>query len=127
MRAHGVPGFPDPTAGGPVVVPNGMNPNVPAFRSAQGACAKLLPGGGPGSAPSESARLAMLKVARCLRAHGVPDFPDPTVSPPSLGAKRAALALGRGGFFLVVSDPDAPAFRHAAVICHFPRPHAPSG
>ena len=127
MRAHGVPNFPDPTAGGPVVIPNGMNPNAPALQSAQRACAKLLPGGGPGSRPSESTRLAMLRVARCIRAHGVPDFPDPTIRPPSVGARRAALALGAGGYFLVVSDPAAPAFRHAAAVCHFPMPHPAAG
>jgi hypothetical protein len=51
MRAHGV-NFPDPqfqeggakmTFGGP-----GINPNDPKFKAAQQACAKNLPGGGPG-------------------------------------------------------------------------------
>jgi hypothetical protein len=127
MRAHGAPDFPDPGAGGPLVIPNGVNAKAPAFQSAQRACIKLLPSGGFGSKPSESARLAMLAMARCIRAHGVPNFPDPTATPPSLGGQRAALALGRGGFFLVVSDPDAPAFKRAAAICHFPMPRVPSG
>jgi hypothetical protein len=123
MRAHGVPNFPDPTAGGPLVIPNDINTDAPAFQSAQRACSRLLPGGGPGAASSESVRLSMLRVARCIRAHGLPTFPDPTSAPPSEGDQSGALALGRGGWFLVVSDPQAPAFRRAAAVCHFPIPH----
>jgi hypothetical protein len=127
MRAHGVPGFPDPSGGGPVVMPNGINADAPAFQSAQRACNKLLPAAGSGGRPSESDRLAMVAMARCIRAHDVPTFPDPTTTPPTSQAQRGALALGRGGLFLVVSDPDAPAFKRAAAICHFPMPHLPSG
>lgn len=127
MRAHGVPGFPDPTAGGTLALPNGMNPQAPAFQSAQRACAKLLPGGGPGGTPSESIRLSMFRIARCIRAHGLPSFPDPTSSPPSPDAQPGGLALGRGGWFLVVSDPQAPAFKRAAAVCHFPMPHSRAG
>ncbi|MGH2893681.1 MAG: hypothetical protein ACRDPM_10520 [Solirubrobacteraceae bacterium] len=127
MRAHGVPNFPDPSPGAGLVIPNGINADAPAFQNAQRTCNKLLPGNGPGAKPSERARLAMLAMARCIRAHGVPSFPDPTATPPTRPAQRAALALGRGGLFLVVSDPDAPAFKHAAAICHFPMPHPPSG
>jgi hypothetical protein len=126
MRAHGVPGFPDPSGGGPVVIPNGINADAPAFQSAQRACNKLLPGGQPGGRSSESAKLAMLAMARCIRAHGVPNFPDPTTGPPA-SPPAQGLALGRGGEFLVVADPQAPAFKHAAAICHFPMPHLPSG
>ena len=128
MRGHGVPNFPDPSPGGGLVIPNGINANAPAFQSAQRACSKLLPAGGPGGKPSETARLAMLALARCIRAHGVPSFPDPTTSPPaSPPPGHDALAMGRGGLFLVVADADAPAFRHAAAVCHFPLPHPPSG
>ncbi len=128
MRAHGVPGFPDPRPGAGLVIPNGLDASAPAFRSAQSACANLLPAGaGPGARASESDRRAMLRVARCIRTHGVPSFADPTATPPSLGARRAALALGRGGLFLVVTDPDAPAFKRAAAVCHFPMPHVPAG
>ena len=56
----------------------------PHFKSAQQACRKLLPGGGPGSGsnhqitPSEQSQY--LKAAACIRSHGVPNFPDPTFS-----------------------------------------------
>jgi hypothetical protein len=49
MRAHGVPSFPDPVPGsGGVKLDAGstVNPQSPAFQSAQQSCTKLLPGGG---------------------------------------------------------------------------------
>jgi hypothetical protein len=122
MRAHGVTHFPDPTPGGGLAIPNGMNAQAPAFQAAQRACNRLLPGGAPGSKPSEAARLAMVRMARCIRAHGVPDFADPTTAPPASPPARG-LAIGRGGMFLVVRDAQAPAFRRAAAACGFPLPH----
>jgi hypothetical protein len=122
MRAHGVPHFPDPTPGGGLVVPDGIDVNAPAFQAAQRACNSLFPGGGPSSRPSEAAKLSMLKLAHCIRAHGVPDFPDPTTGPPATTPAQG-LALGRGGMFLVVRDPQAPAFKHAAAACGFRLPH----
>ena len=90
VRTHGVPNFPDPkvtTHGNGVSVAIGINPSIssnPHFKSAQQACSKLLPGGGPGGegnhqiAPSEQSRY--LKAAACIRSHGIPNFPDPTFS-----------------------------------------------
>jgi hypothetical protein len=122
MRAHGVPNFPDPAPGGGLVVPNSINVKAPAFEAAQHACANLFPGGGPSGRASEADKLAMLHLARCIRTHGVPDFPDPTTAPPATPPANG-LALGRGGVFLIVRDPQAPAFKHAAAVCGFPRPH----
>jgi hypothetical protein len=47
MRSHGVPNFPDPKAGGQLVLGNksGVDPNTPQFRAAQKTCQKLVPGG----------------------------------------------------------------------------------
>ncbi len=66
----------------------GVNPAItgnPHFKSAQQACSKLLPGGGPGGegpnhqiTPAEQSQY--LKAAACIRSHGVPNFPDPTFS-----------------------------------------------
>lgn len=90
MRAHGVPDFPDPrvsTSGGEVKVAIGVTPAItgnPHFKSAQQACSKLLPGGGPG--PSSNHQISpqeqsqYLKAAACIRTHGIPNFPDPTFS-----------------------------------------------
>jgi hypothetical protein len=90
VRAHGVPNFPDPkvsTNGNEVKVAIAINPSIssnPHFNSAQQACRKLLPGGGPG--PGSGAQISpqeqsqYLKAAACIRSHGIPNFPDPTFS-----------------------------------------------
>jgi hypothetical protein len=90
MRAHGVPNFPDPqisTNGNEVKVAVRVTPAItgnPRFKSAQQACGKLLPGGGPGEGPSRQIssqeQSQYLKAAACIRTHGIPNFPDPTFS-----------------------------------------------
>jgi hypothetical protein len=47
MRSHGVPSFPDPqfSNGGVRISGGGVDPNSPAFQSAQKACGAKLPGG----------------------------------------------------------------------------------
>ena len=130
MRTHGVPSFPDPGSGGGInfKLGSGVNPQSPAFQSAQADCAKLVPGaGGPFSGrPDPNARRILLRLATCMRAHGLTTFPDPTTSRPSLsGNGVGGLVLGRGGYFLSLPpglSPQSPAFRHAAVACDFPIP-----
>ncbi len=54
MRANGVTNFPDPSGGGGLnIAGTGINPQAPAFRSAQAACFKLMPGGGPSTHATE--------------------------------------------------------------------------
>jgi hypothetical protein len=108
MRSHGVPNFPDPSPqGGIHITPSsGVNPQSPVFQSAQQACAKLGPGG-PGGGISSGQRSAALAFSRCMRAHGVPDFPDPTFQK-------------GGGIFLRVgpgANPQSPAFQRAQTAC----------
>jgi hypothetical protein len=88
IHQHGVPNFPEPQVSEhgnsvsiKVAVPASLGHN-PKFKSAQAACRKLLPGGGPGSqAPLTPAQQEQyLKAAACIRSHGVPNFPDPTFS-----------------------------------------------
>ncbi len=118
MRSHGVPNFPDPSAGGGGVnLTSGVNPQSPAFKSARRACAKLVPGGKPGGqSATESQFLAALSFAKCMRTHGFPDFPDPTHfdSPPG-----PILIVGRGLYFRVSAqfDPNSPAANRAMAIC----------
>jgi hypothetical protein len=85
VRAHGVPNFPDPVAGGGFQFPTGpgFNPGAPAFVAARQDCHPLLPAGakGPGEASAEEKARA-LALARCMREHGVTGFPDPVSSPP---------------------------------------------
>lgn len=125
MRSHGVPNFPDPGGGGAIQLnpSSGINPQSPAFRSAQAACAKLTPGGGPGRGPiSESRKLAMLRLARCMRSHGMSSFPDPTSTPPSAPPSGGGIAFGSPGTFLSVPQTmiQSPAFKQAAAACDFP-------
>jgi hypothetical protein len=124
MRSHGVPNFPDPGAGGGIQINSnsGINPASPAFQSAQRACSRLLPFGGPGGGrTSESRKLAMLRMSECMRRHGLPTFPDPTSSPPSPG-NGMGLAFGSPGSFIAIPQSlmQSPAFRQAAAACGLP-------
>ncbi len=107
MRANRVPAFPDPSAGGGGIhIGPGaaINPLSPAFRSAFIACEKQLPGGGPKTtALTESQKLRALKFAQCMRAHGVPNFPDP------------GSGAGPGQ---AIPDITSPAARRAIKTCH---------
>jgi hypothetical protein len=84
MRSNGVPNFPDPNSSGvwpkPQVEGAASNPHYPA---AARTCGHLLPDGGPGVAPSpavdQQIQTDMTKFARCMRSHGVPNWPDPTL------------------------------------------------
>jgi hypothetical protein len=89
MREHGLPSFPDPTMtdhnGQQVAYLTATIPINPsrAFKSAQNACRGILPTPNNTSptqrAQQQNARERhILAFARCLRSHGIPDFPDPT-------------------------------------------------
>jgi hypothetical protein len=115
MRSHGVPNFPDPGAGGGFAISpsSGLNPQSPTFAKAAGICAQDFPGGGRAPHIPAKARAQLLAMARCMRAHGVSDFPDPT------------FGTGGGAALKIVSarqlDADSPAFQTAARICNGPR------
>lgn len=120
MRAHGVPNFPDPTAGSggegfsvaarpgsSSLTVDGIAFSGPAFEAADKACQL----GNAGSKPpiTESMKEGMVAKAHCIRADGVPGFPDPTfglgiglrlppgMSPDSLAIQRAAKACAGVG------------------------------
>jgi hypothetical protein len=84
MRSRGVSNFPDPDSSG--VWPKSrveLAAGNPRFQAATHACGYLLPYGGPGVPPSpavvQQIRTDMTKFARCMRSHGVPNWPDPIV------------------------------------------------
>jgi hypothetical protein len=125
MRSHGVPTFPDPSAGGGIHLTAGVDPSSPSFRSAHAQCHGLLPGGGLPAGVSEQQKEQLVQTADCMRAHGVTGFPDPTTTPPAnLQNYSIAEGLGgtNGGIFLLVPktiDVNSPGFKQAAKTCNF--------
>jgi hypothetical protein len=92
MRSHGVPNYTDPDSSG--ALPKGSAQDFGVsnsqFQAAQEACAHLLPAtstsiqqcettGDCPQAVVQQALNVMRKYARCIRAHGVPNWPDPTI------------------------------------------------
>src|SRR5260370_39112731 len=77
MRSHGVPNCPDPDSSGtiPKVTPEQLGVSTSQFQTAQSACAHLLQ---PTQAQEQHVMSGMLAFARCMRTHGVPNWPDPT-------------------------------------------------
>jgi hypothetical protein len=134
MRSHGVPAFPDQGPGAEFSIPvgSGINPQSPAFQSAQSACSNLIPRAGAGpSEATEQQKLRMLAESLCMRKHGLPSFPDPTGTARlafrealALGkpGTESAVAFGRPGAFIAFSQSviDSPAFKQAAVTCGLP-------
>jgi hypothetical protein len=115
MRKHGVPNFPDPGSGGSIAIGgrgSGIDPNSPAFKSAMQACRSLLPKGHAPSAQEQAKIQAQaLAFARCMRAHGVPSFPDPQFSSSGSGFRVQIGGKGSG------LDPNSPAFKSAQKAC----------
>ena len=82
MRAHGEPGFPDPQPNGDLLI-NGPKDhlNGALMNSAGKACQHLMPKSPPLTAAQQQKLTAeALKFVACMRAHGLPTFPDPKVS-----------------------------------------------
>ena len=80
MRAHGVLKFPDPNSSGaiPKVGLQQLEVSSTVFQAAQKACQHLLPNSGQSSQAWDQMTLnALWNFARCVRAHGVPSWPDP--------------------------------------------------
>jgi hypothetical protein len=121
MRSHGVTNFPDPTPGGGIELGPGLNPSSPAFRTARQACKQFLPNKAGPPATSAADRAAALTLARCMRSHGVPQFPDPAFTPP---ANAPRVLVMRGMVFAIPAsvDPKSPAFQQASRACGFGQP-----
>ncbi len=95
MRAHGAPGFPDPASGGviPKVTAQQLGVSDSRLQAARGACQSLLPGAvsfqqqarqclSADTCPQalvQQMLTADRAFARCMRARGVPGWPDPTL------------------------------------------------
>ena len=64
-------------------------------------------GAAPNPAQQAAAMVTELRFSRCMRAHGIPNFPDPSATSFGYGA-----IFGSGGI-----DPSAPLFRVAQRSC----------
>jgi hypothetical protein len=116
MRSHGVAKFPDLTESSRIasqlpkltVSLQQLGVTSTAFQSAERACRHLLPQGG--RTPSESQRdlNAMRGFARCMRAHGVPTWPDPMNGPAGWGFDLVNVQ----GF-----DPNSPQIDQKMTVC----------
>jgi hypothetical protein len=123
MRAHGVSDFPDPGGGtGGFETPIS---SAPAFVAAQKAC-----GGGPGGPGLPRATAAQkaqaITFAKCMRAHGVPDWPDPVYGPPTNATTTVLAIHGMAFVFPAGLSLQSPALRQAASVCGFKLPVPPS-
>jgi hypothetical protein len=139
MRSHGVPNFPDPnTSGGGFQITvsggdthvimggPGLNIEAPAFQDAQTACQHLLAPGAVLGHPAASAQEVnqALALAKCMRTHGVHNFPDPIASPPA-NPGNGDVSRVDGVYFwlhLSINYLSSPGFKDAASRCGFPNP-----
>jgi hypothetical protein len=113
MRSHGVPDFPDPNGQGNLVIQGSpgsdLAPNSPALQSAEKACG---PFPSDVTQPQELREFSIsLRAARCMRANGVPNFPDPELVGPA-GNQTIRLSLG--------DLPALPGYLRAARKCRAP-------
>jgi hypothetical protein len=120
MRKHGVPNFPDPGSTGRIrldprkLAESGIDVDSPRFKRAARACLRLQPKGARATArqPTAAQQQAMLRFARCMRSHGVPNFPDPQPG--------GALDLAQK-----VAAPNSPQFKATEHTCRNFVPDAP--
>jgi hypothetical protein len=96
MRAHGVPSFPDPDNKGnyPAVDPQRLGVSSSQYQAAEQTCQPLLPTGGSleqqtnqclwfGDCPPALLQQVLdieRRYSQCIRSHGVPNWPDPTLN-----------------------------------------------
>jgi hypothetical protein len=121
MRAHGDPDQADPTIDANKVIHITWDPAIPGgyngtYKGGQGnsgpgqycrnylnEAQSALGGGETQQGPSQA---QLLKLAQCMRANGIPDFPDPVNDTLSFN-------LGASGDL----NPDNPTFQAAAKLC----------
>jgi hypothetical protein len=93
--------------------PQQLGVSSPAFQTAVGACNHLLPNGdsGPTQAALQQSWSDFRSFARCMRRHGVENWPDPTRYPQH--PERPTFALQTSGIDL--SSPEVTTKIHACV------------
>jgi hypothetical protein len=123
MRAHGVSDFPDPNSQGQIQLNGGqgsdLNPDNPIYKNANNACESKQPK--PTPAQQAQAEAYALRVAECMRANGIKDYPDPS----SHSGGRISINLNNSpGSDL---NPNNPLFQRAQHKCMPNAPKLPGG
>jgi hypothetical protein len=114
MRSHGVLRFPDPDSSGhlPKADPQHLGVSSSQLQAARQACQHLLPNSG-GAINADSIQECMMagdcprvlvrqvldderRFAQCMRSHGVPNWPDPSIDPQ--GRPVFAISISELGF-----------------------------
>ena len=108
MRSHGEPGFPDPQSNGNLLIDGKKDHlNGALMGSASKACQHLMPKSAPLTAAQQRQLASQaLRFAGCMRSHGLPTFPDPTVNSQGVSIRGPA---GVG--------PGSPVFQSAQQAC----------
>ena len=118
MRSHGVPDFPDPDSNGNFHLDNSVSSQETA---ANQACNHLLNVGTQLNAAQRQHTLSQLvKYAQCIRAHGVPNFPDPQITNGGIGVP-SGFTFDTSGAHLDLKSPQSQA---AAQACQSLATHA---
>lgn len=116
MRAHGVTSFPDPSSdsgaevsttpdGGASI--NGQEVNPHTWKSAEHTCLTKLPFAKPSQKELAQEVKQQLTMSKCIRAHGVPNYPDPVVRKGQMVVPNTPAD----------SNPNSPAFQGALTAC----------
>ena len=112
MRAHGITGYPDPTAHGHQISMtmhltrgSNLNPHSPQYQAAHNACRSFLPSGNLTAAQKTAANAKALTYSQCMRAHGITSYPDPN--------GQGTIVVQAGGGIA----PNSPQFQHAQTAC----------
>ncbi len=110
MRSNGIANFPDPQSSGGIQIgsSSGIDPQSPQFQAAQKACRKYFPVPDLSKAQIAQHEAEALEFAKCMRANGVPNFPDP-----QFGANGAEFVKPVPGL-----DPNSPSYQAAAAKCN---------
>jgi hypothetical protein len=137
MRSHGVPDFPDPDSNGNFHLSNSQqgggsrgsgsnsgsgqesNPVSSQETAANQVCNHLLDVGAQmNGAQQQHAVSQLVKYGQCMRAHGVPNFPDPHTTSGGIGVPSGI------GFDLSGIDLHSPQYQAASHACQPLAAHA---
>jgi hypothetical protein len=99
IRAHGVRDFPDPNAKNDFEY--GVSVSLAVWKKATTACKDLQPPGTLSAKRTAKQQSATLRLAKCVRANGVKDFPDPVNGEPVVDTYKIPSSNRPGGMAIL--------------------------